>query len=68
MGGFELFLLIYIIIIGLLYLYASKGGIPWTLPGDLLIVKGQRTIYIPLGTSLIITVLLFLILNRIKPR
>ena len=68
MGGFELFLLIYIVIIGLLYMFASKGGVPWMLPGDIYIAKGTRNIYIPLGTSLIITVLIFLILNHLKPR
>lgn len=43
----------------------SKSGIPVLLPGDFLIIKASRKIYIPLGTSLILTIILYILLNSL---
>ena len=68
MTGLQIFLLLYLVVVSLLYVYATKGGgeVPWLLPGDFYIHKGTKRIYIPLGSSLIITIILFLILNGLR--
>ena len=61
--GIKIFLLLWVVCIGLVYGLMKKGGVPFLLPGDYLIMKAGRRIYIPLGTSLILTVLLFVLLK-----
>lgn len=49
--------------VGVLFLLASR--IPWLgrLPGDLVIHKGRFTLYLPIVTSLILSVLLTIVLR-----
>lgn len=67
MEKIQIFVLIYFIVMVLLYALIYKAGVPFLLPGDIYIHKGQRRIYIPLGTTLIITLVLFLILLYFLP-
>lgn len=62
MNLFKLFFLIYVIVVGLIYALTRRSGIPKLVPGDIFIAKAGRTIYVPLGASLIITSIIFAIL------
>jgi len=57
-----------IVLIGGLLMFAGK--IPWVgkLPGDIVVRKGNFTLYAPLMTGLILSVLLTLILNLLSRR
>ena len=61
MRGIQLFFFLYIVVVGVIFALARKSGPPVLLPGDIYISKGTR-VYIPLGASLIITIILFAIL------
>lgn len=63
MESIKIFLLLWIVSIGLIYALMKKSGVPFLLPGDYLIIKASRRIYIPLGTSLIVTIVLFILLR-----
>lgn len=62
----QLYLLVYVIVVGLIYGLTKRSGIPKLLPGDFYINKnGKTSIYIPTGASFIITSIVFLILYSI---
>ncbi len=62
LGKFFILLGILIILIGIAITLAPK--LPtWKLPGDILIRRDNTTIYIPIATSLIISLILTLIIN-----
>lgn len=61
MRGIQLFFLLYIVVVAIIFALARKTGPPFLLPGDIYISKGTR-IYIPLGASFIVTIILFAIL------
>ncbi|OGM27631.1 hypothetical protein A2962_04840 [Candidatus Woesebacteria bacterium RIFCSPLOWO2_01_FULL_39_61] len=67
MKGLQVFFFLYVVVVALLYALGRRTGPPFLLPGDIYISKGSR-IYIPLGASLIVTVLLFLVLYALIPR
>lgn len=67
MTELRLFFLLYIISVAFIYALQKKAGVPFLIPGDLYFHKGARKIYIPLGSSLILTIILFLILRRFIP-
>lgn len=48
--------------IGLLLLLAGKGVLP-RLPGDIVIERGNSRLYLPLGTSIVVSVVLSLLLS-----
>lgn len=48
--------------IGLLLLLAGKGVLP-RLPGDIVIERGNSRFYLPLGTSIVVSVVLSLLLS-----
>jgi len=52
-----------IVLVGVLLMFAGK--VPWIgkLPGDIVVRKGNFTVYAPLMTGLILSILLTLILN-----
>ena len=52
-----------IVLIGVLLMFAGK--IPWVgkLPGDVVVRKGNFTLYAPIMTGLILSLLLTLVLN-----
>lgn len=52
---------LFIIILGIIFLFA--GRIPWIgrLPGDIVIERGKFNLYIPITTSIILSILLTII-------
>jgi hypothetical protein len=58
---------VFFVVIGLILMLAGK--LPWIgkLPGDLFIRRGNLQIYVPLGTSLILSLLLSLVLRLFRP-
>ena len=57
--------LILIVAAGAVYL-AARFGLPLgRLPGDILIKRGNGTIYIPITTSIIVSVLLTVVVNLV---
>ena len=65
-SSIKLFLIIYFICMGFIYALQSRRSIPVMVPGDIYISKGQKKIYIPLGLTFILTLIIFLILNNIR--
>lgn len=51
-----------IVALGLLFVLVGKGVIP-RLPGDLQFGKGNVRLFIPLGTSLLLSIVLTVLLN-----
>lgn len=64
-GKFLVFLGIILIILGLILIFVPKIPFIGKLPGDIYIKKDNFTFYFPLGTSLLLSILLTLILNLI---
>jgi hypothetical protein len=54
-------------VIGLVFVLVGKGIVP-RLPGDLSFGKGDTRVYIPLGTSILISVILTVVLTLISRR
>ena len=61
MGLIQIFFLLYIVSVATMYFLFSRGGRAPMLPGDFYISKGPKRIYIPVGSSLIITIILFIL-------
>jgi len=61
MARFLIILGITILILGLIWPYLGRMGLG-RLPGDILIERGNFTIYIPLMTSLLVSIVLSLFL------
>ncbi len=57
-----------IIVIGLLLLFVGKVPFIGKLPGDILIQRKNFTFYFPLGTSILLSILLSLLLWLISRR
>jgi len=57
-------------IVALGALLVLAGQVPWLgrLPGDLLLQRGNVTIYVPLATGLVLSLLLTLLLNLFARR
>jgi hypothetical protein len=58
---------IVLVVFGLMFFLAGRGIIP-RIPGDLVIGKGNTRVYIPLGTSIVLSVVLTVLLNLIFRR
>jgi hypothetical protein len=65
----KLFLIVAVVlaVIGVVFVLAGKGIIP-RLPGDLSFGKGNVKVYVPLGTSLLLSVILTVVLNFLARR
>ena len=61
MSPLKVFLSIYLLSIAFMYYISFKYRLPVTIPGDIFIKKGPRTIYFPIASSLLLTILLFLV-------
>lgn len=63
LGKLLIVLGVVLIVVGAVFLFADR--IPWLgkLPGDMIFKRGRTTVYIPIVTMLIVSVLLTLILN-----
>ncbi len=57
--------LIFLVVGGLLYLTGRFGMPLGRLPGDIRIVRGNTTIFFPLGTSILLSLILTILLNII---
>jgi hypothetical protein len=58
---FEIAILLYILSMGIMYFLSARHGKPIVLPGDILIRKGPRNVYIPIGSAFYVTILLFIL-------
>jgi hypothetical protein len=61
MARFLIVLGLAILVVGLLWPYLSKLGLG-RLPGDIVIERGNGTVYVPLATCLLLSLLLSLVL------
>lgn len=57
--------LIFLVVGGLLYLTGRFGMPLGRLPGDIRIVRGNTTIFFPLGTSILLSLILTILFNII---
>jgi hypothetical protein len=57
--------LLYFISAAIMYFLSSRRRQPLAFPGDIVIFKAGRTIYIPWASSLLITLVLFIILRSL---
>jgi hypothetical protein len=53
---------IVVVALGVLFLLTGRGVIP-RLPGDLSFGRGHTRVYIPIGTSILLSVILTVLLN-----
>lgn len=53
---------------GFIYAFQRNRARPIIVPGDIFIQKNQKYVYIPLGLTFILTLVLFLIINNIRVR
>lgn len=60
-GKIFIILGIILVIIGVLFLFAGKIPFLGKLPGDIVIQKKNFTVYIPLATSILLSIILSLI-------
>ena len=67
MARFLIFLGLTLLIVGLLWPYVSKLGLG-RLPGDIVYRKGNFTLYFPIVTSLLLSVLLTVVLTLFRRR
>ncbi len=66
LGKWLIFVGVFFVILGFLFLLAQKLPFGFgKLPGDILVKRDNFTFYFPLGTSLLISLVLTLILNLI---
>ncbi len=59
------FFIIYFISVAFIYGLQSRSVEPIIVPGDIYVKKGLKGIYIPLGSSLLLTIVLFLIFKKL---
>jgi Protein of unknown function (DUF2905) len=60
-------LAVVIAVFGLVLILAGKGLIP-RLPGDIAVERGNTRFYFPLGTSIVVSLVLTVVLNLILRR
>lgn len=61
-SGGKIFLILWAISAAVMYFISSKpGGNPMVLPGDIYTRKGVNKIYIPLGSSLYLAIILYIL-------
>ena len=61
MSGGKIFLLIWFLSIAIMYFLASRPGNPLVLPGDIYTRKGMNKIYLPVGSSLYLAIILYIL-------
>jgi Protein of unknown function (DUF2905) len=66
-GRLLLILAAVLAVIGVLFVLAGRGLLP-RLPGDVAIERGNTRIYFPLGTSVLVSLILTVVLNLILRR
>lgn len=63
LGRIIIVLGVFLVVIGVLIIFAPKLPLIGKLPGDFYFKRGNSTFYFPLATSIIISIILSLILN-----
>jgi len=63
MGKLLVFMGLFIVLVGLLLIFAPRVPLLGRLPGDIVIRKGNFSCFIPIATSILLSILLTLILN-----
>jgi hypothetical protein len=63
----RVFILLYVISVAGLYMLSGRGSSPIIMPGDFYIKKAGRTIYVPLGSSLIVSTILLVVFKVVLP-
>lgn len=63
MSGIKLFFLLWAISVAIMYFQFAKPGQPLVLPGDIYTKKTGKTLYIPLGSSFFLAIILRIILK-----
>jgi hypothetical protein len=58
---------LFFVLIGLVLMLAGRLPFVGKLPGDFVVERGGLRLYLPLGTSLLLSVLLSLLLRWFKP-
>jgi hypothetical protein len=61
-GKFLLVAGVLLVVLGIVFVLVGNGLIP-RLPGDLSFGKGNTRVYIPLGTSIVLSVVITIVLN-----
>jgi len=59
---------IFLLVAGLAIFMLGRSGMTWHLPGDIFINKGNFSIFFPLATCILISIVLTIILNTIGRR
>ena len=59
----KIFLIIWVICVAIMYFLSSRPGNPLIFPGDIYTIKGMNKIYIPLGSSLYLAIIIFVLLK-----
>jgi hypothetical protein len=68
LGGMLVVIGLTLVLVGAVFLIVSKLGFCWRLPGDLLIRRRGLTIYLPVVSMLLLSVILTLVFNLISRR
>ncbi|OGM20068.1 hypothetical protein A2863_01975 [Candidatus Woesebacteria bacterium RIFCSPHIGHO2_01_FULL_38_9b] len=63
MNLIKLFFTLYFISWAMIFALQRKSGVPFTIPGDIYIHIAQKKIYLPISSSLVLTIILFLLLT-----
>ena len=65
----KLFIILYIISVGFMYyIYSRNPNNPPLFPGDIYRARGTKKVYFPLGSSLIIAIILLIIFGLLRRR
>jgi Protein of unknown function (DUF2905) len=67
LGRVLLILAVVLAVVGLLLILSGRGLIP-RLPGDIAVERGNTRFYFPLGTSILVSVILTVVLSLILRR
>lgn len=59
---------IILLVVGLLIIFLGRSGMSWHMPGDIFVRKGNFTIFFPIATCVLISIVLTIILNAIGRR
>ena len=63
LSGGKVFLILWLLSVAIMYFLSTRQGNPMVLPGDIYTRKGVNRIYIPIGSSLYLAIILFIILR-----
>lgn len=67
--GVKIFILLYIISLGIMYyLYSKDPSDPPLMPGDVYKIRAGRRYYFPLSSSLVVTAILYFLIKFLKTR